>query len=450
MAYVVKVKSRYRNDQTGKELLLPALLTEGGVIISHLRYLASKPGKSASWRERAAFAVMLLIKFINANQGQFAQTTELLRTFSQALVEGTIYPSSLEDPSGLFWSPRRLKDAASLLYHITDYTDWLAEQSDHEIRRANPFRRATSAEERLNWCAYYHKQGRVFLNHLADASEARRNAKYIRDIKTPNAPVVEKAAVKRFPEAEIRSLLEDGFVRPNTHLGMPGHERIDYKNQAIAMLMHYGGLRKSEVFHLYLSDIVLDPKRMEAVVRVFHPSNGEAPDEKYSNRKDFLAKLYRLRPRTEYHKSERLHLGWKAPLLTDARGFFQVNFFPPNMASEFLLAWTSYLKYQRVEPQEGLEHPYAFTNSRGCPETIKNFQRLHAAAVRRIGLEHRKYLGTTEHGHRHSYGYRLAENGLSQVEIQKAMHHKSPESCLVYIQPSEDELRRKMEGLLNG
>jgi integrase len=70
---------------------------------------------------------------------------------------------------------------------------------------------------------------------------------------------------------------------------------------------------------------------------------------------------------------------------------------------------------------------------------------MHGDAVKRIGLEHSKALGTTEHGHRHAYGYRLANHGFSQVEIQKAMHHKSPDSCLVYLQPTDEELRLIMQ-----
>ena len=147
----------------------------------------------------------------------------------------------------------------------------------------------------------------------------------------------------------------------------------------------------------------------------------------------------------EYLKSERQHCGWKSPLLTDPRGFFEVFFAPTEKASEFLLVWANYLKHQRVDPPDNFMHPYAFTNSKGHPETIKNFQRLHADAVRRIGLQPEKYLGTTEHGHRHSYGYRLAEHDFSQREIQKAMHHKNPDSCLVYIQPTNKELRNKMK-----
>src|SRR5690606_40480489 len=91
----------------------------------------------------------------------------------------------------------------------------------------------------------------------------------------------------------------------------------DYKNQAITLLMHYGGVRKSEIFHLYLTDIHIDRKRSEAVVRIYHPSEGSSPEPRYRNRREYLAREFGLKPRTDYAKSERLHAGWKAPLLTD-------------------------------------------------------------------------------------------------------------------------------------
>lgn len=163
MGYAIKIKTRYRNDQTGRELLLPAVFTENGLLISHLRYLSTNARKSASWKERSVFAVILLLRYINVNRSLFPQATELLRSFSLALIEGTINPGTMEDPSELFWSPRRLDDAKSLLGHLTYYTDWLADQSGYDSQRANPFRRASSVEQRLNWCAYYHKQSQIFL-----------------------------------------------------------------------------------------------------------------------------------------------------------------------------------------------------------------------------------------------------------------------------------------------
>jgi len=432
------------SDQTGKEFLLPALFTESGIVLSHLRFLAYRNAMSPSWKDRSLFSLKLLIEFIHANDRVFTKTRDLLLAFSQALVEGTINPTTLEDSSELFWPPRKLEDANALLLFITTYTDWLTEQEGYNTQRINPYVKATSTEQRLNWCAYYHKHARVFLNHLSSRNYDMRQLDFVRLVRTPQAPKIDIASVKKFPESEIQNLLNKGFTRGRVPEDAPDIERIDYKGQVITMLMHYGGIRKSEALHLYEHDIAVDEKSTEAIVRVYHPQFGNSPDSAYSTRKEFLAKEYQLRPRNEYPKSERLHLGWKSSLLSDRQGFFRVHFFPPNKASEFLLAWVNYLKYQRVPPLLENSHPYAFTNTKGEPETLKNFQRLHTKAVERIGLKHKKYHGTTEHGHRHSYGYRLAAHGLSQVEIQKAMHHKSPDSCLVYIQPSDEELRKKM------
>ena len=211
------------------------------------------------------------------------------------------------------------------------------------------------------------------------------------------------------------------------------------------MLMNYGGLRKSEIFHIYTADITLHPNRsQEALVRVYHPELGLAPDPHFKNRREFLLSKTSLKPRNNYPFTERLYAGWKNPLLTSKQGYFEVVFNPPEKAKEFLLIWANYLKYQRVEPLRSNPHPFAFTNSLGEPETIKNFQRLHKRAVERIGLICKKDHGTTEHGHRHAYGFRARQAGLNQVEIQKAMHHKSPTSCLVYIKPTLEEVQEKL------
>lgn len=443
MAYALKVKVRYRHDNTGRVLLLPALLTEKGLLLSHLRYLAKNTRNGASWRERSTFAIMILINYINANEGLFDQATELLESFDGALRSGTINPNDLSDPSGLFWRPRRAEDADYLIYLITDYTDWLARQPEYDTGRANPFRRATNAEQRLNWCAYYQKNDNVFLNHLQKDEDAIRSNSFVREVGRRGREPIVLEEVKKFPETSISLLIDEGFIRADRKDHPDPNMRIDYKGRALTLLMHYGGIRKSEAFHLYLTDIHIDKKRHEAVVRIYHPSQGASPDKGYRSREEYLAQRFLRIPRNQYPLTERLHAGWKTPVLSSTDKFFKVEFFPPHKATEFLHAYQHYLMYQRVEPQSH-DHPYAFTNSTGQPETIKNFQRLHKAAVNRIGLDHRKYLGTTEHGHRHAYGYRLADHGFNGADIQKMMRHRSPHSHLVYIQSTSEEFRAKM------
>ncbi len=447
MKYAIKIKTKYRNDQTNKEIILPAIQTESGLLISHLRYLSEFSYKSASWKDRSVFALILLIKYINANLSTFETAASLLQSFTQCLTLGTIDPSTLEDESQLFWSPRSCEDVNILLAHITKYTDWLSEKADHQQNRINNFRKATSLEQRLNWCAYYHKHAHVFLNHLSSPQKVAHSMGYARQVQAQRNAVVRAKTSKRFPASKIRQLLDYGMIKPKGGIDEEGKHFPDFKNQAITLLLHFGGVRKSEVFHLYLSDIHVDRQRNEAIVRIYHPSEGESPNPSYRNRREYLLREFNLKPRTDYPRTERLHAGWKSPLLIDKRKFFQVHFFPPEKACEFLLVWRNYLIHQRVDPVPFREHPFAFTNNFGDPETLKNFQRMHADAVQRIGLRPAKHLGTSEHGHRHAYGYRLAFHGFSQVQIQKAMHHRSPDSCLIYLQPTDEELRSEMQRL---
>ncbi|MDM1735350.1 site-specific integrase [Acinetobacter towneri] len=421
MAYVKKIYVNYKDCSTQTTLVLPCILTEKGIIISHLRYLAWFNSKSEAWKERSCYALKLLLKYINATPN-LDSATKVLKAFTEALITGTIHSPNNTDPLELYWRPRTVRDTNNLLFHITHYTDFLALQDEHATNRVNSFRKATSYEERLNWCAYYHKQANVFLNHLTKKDLSLQK---VRLVGSYREDLIDFEYAVRFPEDQIERLLYLGFEKNGV---------IDYKSQAITMLMNYGGLRKSEIFHIYTSDITLNPnKPKEALVRVYHPELGTSPDPYFKNRREYLLAKTSYKPRNNYLFSERLYAGWKTPLLTSKLGYFEVVFNPPEKAKEFLLIWANYLKYQRLEPSKSNPHPFAFTNTLGEPETIKNFQRLHKKAVERIGLTCKKSLGTTEHGHRHAYGFRARQAGLNQVEIQKAMHHKSPTSCLVYI-----------------
>lgn len=56
-----------------------------------------------------------------------------------------------------------------------------------------------------------------------------------------------------------------------------------------------------------------------------------------------------------------------------------------------------------------------------------------------------KALGTSDHGHRHAYGQRLTDAGIDPILRQKALHHKSIESQVVYTEPSRAKLNRELE-----
>lgn len=433
----IKVKVDYQSPTRLKKIRLPALITSQGILVSLLQYLSEKP-RSNSWRAKVTASVAMLLDYIALSGIPFDNPTTLLKSFRTALKSGTI-DLNLEDPTGLYWPNRSQENADDIVSLLTGYTDWLTKQPGHSGGVMNPIREATKHEEKLNWCAYHHRQDNKLLSHLTSDEEREMN-RFRREVGRERASPVILDEVKRFPKEHFNTLLDEGFVIASSR-SEHKHLRIDYKSQAMTLLMNYGGLRKSELFHIYLDDIEIDVERCEAIVRVHHPSKGRAPEKGYKDREDYLLRKFRMKPRTEHLKSESLHAGWKAPT-TNKQMFFVVDFYPPSKSQEFLLAFQNYLLYQRVDAKD--RHPFAFTNSKSRPETIKNFQRLHRAAVERIGLRCYKYDGTTEHGHRHAYGYRLAENGFSQIEIQRSMHHAHPDSCLAYLQRTDQEVRERM------
>src|SRR5207253_11410609 len=136
----------------------------------------------------------------------------------------------------LYWTPRMTEDARTLLSHITHYTDWLADEPEYHTARANPFRKATLVEQRMNWCAYYHRECKVFLCHLNDPKSAQEKNPLVRKIKASSSPIFRKRPTKRFPEGEIVNFLENGWVRRSADSRVTEHDFIDYKGRAITIL----------------------------------------------------------------------------------------------------------------------------------------------------------------------------------------------------------------------
>jgi integrase len=90
----------------------------------------------------------------------------------------------------------------------------------------------------------------------------------------------------------------------------------------------------------------------------------------------------------------------------------------------------------------------------GEPYSEGAYERSHEAAVIRIGLEHRKYLGTTTHGLRHLYGQTLANLGVPPQVIKKGMHHRNYLSQVPYTVPdnakTNEQLRLAQEMIASG
>jgi Phage integrase family len=217
------------------------------------------------------------------------------------------------------------------------------------------------------------------------------------------------------------------------------------RNILITLLMHGAGLRCSECFHLWVDDVRQDPSDpTRALVRVGHPSEGLAEWRDAAGkivngtRLEYLG-TRGLTPRHLIRGKE--HAGWKGARL-DGKYYIQAHWSDASYAQCFLRLWKEYLTL--ILPIER-RHPWAFIQRDGAVYKMASFHQDYNNAVKAIGLKPRRSNGTQPHCHRHAYGQRLAEAGISASVIQKTMHHASPESQRVYTEAD----RHRMQSELN-
>lgn len=430
----VTVKARVRTDSSGVYTELPALLTPAGVLEPLLDYcLHRSHDRSLAWMSKVNRSVRMFLEYLQSNPAE-RDTYRLFQNFAQRLYTGTFDRATGLDPSGLCWAPRSPQDALNIVTHLTDFFDWLGEMRP-EAAKVNPFYAGGAFDRQTDEAAYQFRRNKAFLGHIWAANASLAETRH--RVHGRRLPKVEKGEPPAFPEDRFEELLAKGFNAAG---------RQDYRGMLITLLLHGGGFRESEPFHLYVSDVFPDPANPSlAKVLIHHPSHGTAPGDwvyqngksRKGNRVEYLAQQFGLVPRTEL--MDRRHAGWKGGT-HDAAYYKQAYWFLPEYGEWFLQIWHRYLEQvARVDR----DHPFAFINlSRdpvGAMYTLTQYNKAHAAACERIGLSVGKALGTTPHGHRHAYGRRLRTAGVDKSFIRRFMHHASEESQEVYTQATARE-----------
>lgn len=403
--------------------------------------------RSLAWQREVTRSAGLFIDFLRAHVEAFhaeKNRPQVFGEFAESLVGGSICPDG-SDPSGLFWTPKNLDRATAIMNALTGFADWLVDR--YQTTAINPWRTASPAEQLAYWRRFEKRRPRSLLMHTQGVERASERAGKVRAIRVARKLVsADLAPVKYFPRDRIWDLLETGFVvganRASPHL----YERLNIRDIMITVLMHGGGLRESEPFHLYVSDVAVDPHNPKsAVVRLFHPEQGMAPDDfidlltknrVVGDREEYLRVKWQIEPRNLV--PGRFHAGWKDLHLSDQRQKYAlVHWFPSYWGEVFLNLFKVYITKVRSRHSK---HPFLFVSQKedviGEPYTLASFRQAHAKAVRRIGLPVGKEFGTTPHGHRHTYGQLLTEASLDPLLIQRCLHHKSQESQQVYTEPT--------------
>jgi hypothetical protein len=441
------------------------LITEQGAMETLIRFfdVPRHRAKSHAWQRKVARAVGLLYDYSVAVPPPKDPRGKrfYLSDFVHALTAGTTAADGF-DNTGLCWSPMSWSGVAEVLSYVNQFADFCSKELD--TGALNPETAATFAERIAAYRRLDIRNEHSLLKHLGNA-KANYKMHMSREVVAPKAPRVPSTRPPFFPRESFPQLLTEGF-RTRRHGVF--WEQYHLRDMMISLLERHGGLRASEPFHLFVTDVQEDRRNPGcAEVRLYHPELGRFSYKDplsgkivHVTRREFLQTHYQRLPRNLISGKE--HAGWKDLMLDYDKPHYYatVRWFPQYMGQVF---WKLYQFYVRYLLPSGLEHPYLFVNlSRGkwwgAPYQLDTYHKNLFAAIQRIGLEVNKQLGTTSHGLRHAYGQDLTTAKIDDKIIQICMHHKSPTSQRVYTRPELNTVHRELsaaskrlsDGDLNG
>ena len=383
--------------------------------------------RSNSWRLAVARTIGLFYDYYKAAEVNDFENSisehDLVRNFILAVSRGTILPDG-EDPLGLRWKSSTPEMLATRKSHLRLFLDALQDLTDEKIVIPTRFCQAS-----LSARAREYRRARSLLYHIGTPRKQSGEQSF-----GPRAIGVRRKAAG-FDEEVLIKLLEKGCRRTRPirdfydNRGNPTLASEFNLNLLIAIiLMCGGGLRQSELFHIFLEDV--EPE----AVWMYHPEDGR--DRKGRKRADYLREEFGLLPRNRLSGSQKA--GWKGFLITDGKRMRSRLFLLPFWHELFIQVFREYRRY--IYPSNP-DHPYLFVSTDrrfyGQPWTIDGLRDAFEAAMARISIETSKMSDTNMHAFRHRYGQTLVSMGLSPLYIQEAMHHISIESQNVYTRPSD-------------
>ena len=433
---------------------IPLLLYDGGQI-SKLAYdFITSPrysGLSSTSRDQAVKAIGLLhdcyIKTSSTNSQLPRKANRFLDFFAKALIYGTVQTDG-SCPYALYWRPKNWDHALSYIRHARRFLQSLVDKeisvrTDHPDSGFSEF--AASA---------YHRERKAhysLLFHLHSKKDNPR-ANYPHQFGPDNPKAI--PATKSFPEKYVWPMIFDGCKKNERSIDRQDTSYshvFNVRNQLAYLLLFMGGIRESNLFHIFVNDIVPTPNG-SAQVNLYHPAKGairrrskSGSDPRIWTRQEFLREEYGIVPRHMLHKKLPLFAGWKNLLLT--RGapeyYSQVHWLHPEAG---ILFWRLHCIYVSLLRPSNCDHPYYFVSlgnqSHGRPWKVSSLVDAFRTSVRRVGLVPSKTYGTTPHGGRHYYGITAAELGIEPRVRQVMMMHRHILSQHRYQLPKPSAINR--------
>jgi integrase len=215
------------------------------------------------------------------------------------------------------------------------------------------------------------------------------------------------------------------------------------------IILFFGGLRESELFHLFVTDITAPKENEPALIRIVHPEigaytwNSPFTGANKGTRSEFLWDRYQLTPRNRFAVKDPMHAGWKGMMYTDKGYGADFQWLVPQMGTVFAKLHRKYMHEIRSSATD--THPYYFINAKdsdfGRPLTMSNLTKSFYRAAARVGLRPTDP-GVNPHGARHFYGYFSASYlGIPIEKLQVMMRHASIQSTQIYYSINERVVR---------
>lgn len=343
----------------------------------------------------------------------------------------------------LGWKPVADKTARDDLNAITQFSDFCSD--NFGSRSLNPKEQVLVSslrpDEAREWHARYsHQKRNDLLAHLAAATKKGRGEIEKRKFKPRKLAGSSRAISepKHFPPDKVLEFIES---------------TLSLRNRLCWLLMFFGGVRTSELAHIFVGDIRLDPSDGTAVVVVAHPLDGKMEwahrgKRQKGTRARFLLEKYDRVARTELAKGHPDRAGWKGMSFDDVSAKEStVQWTDPRIG---VLFWKMHLVYMRqIRLHIGDEHPYYFVSTKGDsfgePMKLSALRAGFYANAKKIGLKSTQP-GVNPHGARHFCGWYCANVlRLAKEETQKILHHAAISSTEIYYALDKAVVRREVE-----
>jgi len=470
---------KMRSARAGRVVMWPVLFfisqnEDGSMRVTrcHLleAYFDDFPAQSNQTRRETCQALGLFTDYSRAALDKWSNEElrapslprRLVKGFCRALMDGTI--QYLEgrpvERMGLYWTPRSRRRATTLSQRLAHFFKTVEPEIGNaawkDFARGYRSESSPSDEFQLALAAGYRRKT-SFLAHLPLKGGEQQPG--------PSRGVISKFGRKHtrvyaFPAKYVFPFLMEGFTNQHGH--------TDETAQLAAMFLMIGGLRTSEPFHLYCSDVQFEGR--EPWVFLHNPEDGELIDEGGTKitRAQFLQRFV-MGPRNRDYARDQA--GWKS--MKDDDIGTPVFWLPIAGITEllysklrhYLLVTRPRLMAQRSRTDG--DHPFLLVSSGravsskggkiGDRYTISALEAAWKTAVDRIAtkyndpdLVYKKGKGTTKQGGRHYYGRFLVTLGVRGEIIQECMHHRSYFSHHVYTRLTPGEINAVLQSAAKG